>query len=184
MNDPEFIPRAEVILEKGTDRVRFKREGLGKYTWRDIGSSYVLSDLNSAFLLAQLEGGEQITGARVAVWDAYRSALQSLSQTGRIQLAEVPPGNAHNGHIIWVKLRNAAERDALIQHLAREQIMGTFHYIPLHSAPAGRRYGVFAGEDQYTTRESERLLRLPIYSGFDAVDRVVGTVEQFFDQAQ
>ena len=184
VNDPAYIPRAEVILEKGTDRVRFKREGLGKYTWRDIGSSYVLSDLNAAFLLAQLEGGERITRARLATWNAYRTALQPLNRAGKLQLAEIPPDNAHNAHIIWIKLRELAERDALIEHLASARIMGTFHYIPLHSAPAGPKYGTFSGVDNHTTRESERILRLPIYSGFAAVERVVGCIEHFFDTAE
>lgn len=181
VNDAAFIPRAEIILEKGTDRVRFKREGRGKYTWMDIGSSYVLSDLNCAFLMAQFEGGAQLTRGRLATWHAYRAALEPLHRAGKIELPPLRSGDEHNGHIAWFKARDVSQREALIEHLAAAGIMATFHYIPLHSAPAGPRFGRFAGEDRFTTRESERLLRLPIYSGFDSVERVVGCVARFFD---
>ena len=180
INDERFISRAEVIHEKGTDRARFTRGEVDKYTWRDTGSSYVLGELNAAFLVAQLEHGAEVTADRLATWHSYRELLAPLADEGRIDIAETPVGVRHNGHLFWVKAADAAERASLLDHLDAAGVHATFHYVPLHSAPAGRRFGRFAGDDVHTTRESERLLRLPLFFGLNETDRVAAAVRDFY----
>lgn len=180
INDPAFIERAEIILEKGTNRIKFRRGGESKYTWCDLGSSYVLSDLNCGFLLAQLEAGREITEDRLNTWEQYRGYLQDLADREVLEIPRAYEPDQHNGHIFWVKLKDADARNHLMTFLHDLNIMATFHYIPLHSAPAGPRYGRFSGQDRYTTIESQRLLRLPMYHGFRDVDRVVGAIYDYF----
>lgn len=180
VNDPGDVERAEILLEKGTDRTRFMRGEVDRYTWQDIGSSFLLGELNAAFLLAQLERAEEITRDRRASWDEYGSAFVDLARRGAVEVPSIPPRCEHNAHIFWIKLADLRERTALIEHLRERRIDAVFHYVPLHSAPAGRRHGRFCGDDRWTTRESERLLRLPLHHGFDQVDRVATAVEEFY----
>ncbi len=180
VNDPRFIKRAEVIWEKGTDRVRFFRGEIDKYTWRDIGSSYVLGELSAAFLLAQLEQSDAITEDRMRSWQEYREGLVPLAECGLIEIPEIPANCSHNGHIFWLKPKDLNERASLIEFLRGRSIHSVFHYVPLHSTPAGERYGRFAGEDRTTIRDADRLLRLPLYYGFDQVERVIDAVKTFY----
>lgn len=182
INDPALIERAEIIREKGTDRSKFLRGQVDKYTWVDLGSSFLPSELNAAYLLAQLDVADEINESRLACWRHYHESFMALAAEERIELPYVPPACVHNAHMYYIKCRDAEERAQLIAHLNAHDIGAVFHYIPLHSAPAGRRFGRFCGEDVYTTRESERLLRLPMYYGltFDDVDRVVSAVYDFY----
>ncbi len=177
INDPELVRRAEIILEKGTDRMRFFRGEVDRYTWQDLGSSYVLGELQAAFLLAQLESAEKITSDRRGTWEAYREAFADCIKAGKFEIAEPPEGCQHNGHIFWIKLRDERTRDHMIGALDRRGVHSVFHYVPLHSSPAGHRYGRFSSDDVVTTRDAHRLLRLPIFFGFDEVDRVVAAVK-------
>jgi dTDP-4-amino-4,6-dideoxygalactose transaminase len=181
-NDPRFVERAEIIREKGTDRSRFYRGQVDKYTWVDIGSSILPSEINAAYLLAQLEIHEQITAWRMKRWNQYNAALQDLKTAGKIDLPTVTAGCKHNAHMYYIKCRDIAERTALTAFLKQREINAVFHYIPLHSAAAGRRFGRFHGEDRYTTRESERLLRLPMYYGLTAedCDTVIHALHEFY----
>ena len=163
LNRPELIERAEIIREKGTDRSRFFRGQVDKYTWLDIGSSFLPSELNAAYLLAQLERHRQITAARMARWNQYRDGLKDLADNGRLEVMHVPGDRTHNAHMFYVKAGDPEERAALAAWLKEREILAVSHYVPLHSAKAGLKFGRFHGEDRYTTRESERLLRLPLY---------------------
>lgn len=180
INDSSLCERAEMIIEKGTDRSRFFRGEVDKYTWQDIGSSFVLSELNAAFLYAQLESAAEITADRLAIWDRYLELLQPLAASGHVELPEVPGICRHNGHMFWLKLENEEVRSQLISFLERRSISSVFHYVPLHSAPAGRRFGRLAGVDHSTTSGAERLLRVPLFYGFRDVVRVVEAIEAFF----
>ena len=162
--------RAEIIREKGTNRSQFFRGMVDKYTWVDYGSSYLPSELNAAYLYGQLQIAEEINAARLHSWELYRKALSPLEAEGRIELAHIPEGCAHNAHMFWLKAKDLEERTALISYLKSRDISAVFHYVPLHSAPAGRRFGRFHGEDRYTTAESDRLLRLPMYYGLTDED--------------
>ena len=179
-------PRAEVIREKGTNRARFLRGQVDKYTWEDLGSSYLPSELNAAYLYGQLEMADEINAARLHSWDLYRQGLAPLHDAGRIDWQTVPEGCQHNAHMFYIKARDLAERTALIAYLKAHGVGSVFHYVPLHSAAAGLRFGRFHGEDRYTTRESERLLRLPMYYGLaDAdVEKAVDTVAAFYREAR
>ena len=163
LNDPRMVERAEIIREKGTDRSRFYRGQVDKYTWVDIGSSFLPSELNAAYLLAQLEQRAAIAAARMARWEQYEAGLAPLEESGLIERMKVPADRVHNAHMYYIKLRSLEERSRLIAYLAEHDICAVFHYIPLHSAAAGLKYGRFAGEDRYTTALSERLLRLPMF---------------------
>ena len=182
INDPAYLERAEILREKGTDRSKFYRGQVDKYTWVDFGDSYLPSELNAAYLWAQLEMAEEINEDRIRSWNAYFDALKPLAEEGRLELPVVPEGCVHNGHLFFIKCRDLAERTALIQWLKEREIMAVFHYVPLHSAAAGRKFGRFAGEDRYTTAESDRLLRLPMYFGLqeENVARVVGALMDFY----
>lgn len=163
INDPTLIERAEIIREKGTNRSQFFRGQVDKYTWRDLGSSYLMSDLQAAYLWAQLENADQINQRRLALWQNYYQALQPFAAQGRITLPTIPTDCQHNAHMFYLKLRDQQDRDQLITWLKEAEILSVFHYIPLHSSPAGLQFGEFNGEDRYTTVESERLVRLPMY---------------------
>lgn len=184
LNDPHMVERAEIIREKGTDRSRFYRGQVDKYTWVDIGSSFLPSELNAAYLLAQLEQRASITAARMARWEQYDAGLAPLEQRGLIERMKVPADCVHNAHMYYIKLRSLEERSRLIAFLAEHDICAVFHYIPLHSATAGLKYGRFVGEDRYTTALSERLLRLPMFYELTEADcaRVIETISAFFEK--
>ncbi len=184
VNDEKFVRRAETLLEMGTNRMELMRGNVKEYTWLDIGSSYALSDVNAAFLLAQLEAGEGVTSQRVKTWEHYYTALAPLRDAGRIELPELRDVMGHNGHLFWIKLADGDERARMIDHLAARDISALSHFVPLHSSPAGRRYGRFSGDDRFTTRDAARLLRLPIYQGFSAIDRVAEAVAGYFAQGR
>ncbi len=176
------IEDAEIFREKGTDRSKFYRGQVDKYRWQNYGSSYLPSELNAAYLYAQLELADEITAARLAIWNQYHERLAPLGKAGKITLPYVPEHCVHNGHMFYIKTADLAERTELIDYLKEKGIMAVFHYVPLHSAPAGLKFGRFSGEDRYTTRESERLLRLPLYYGLKAeeVDYIADQVLQFY----
>lgn len=180
INDPALVARAEMVLEKGTDRRNFIRGEVDRYTWKDIGSAYALDDIRGAFLLAQLENSRETTDQRVALWQAYHSGLSDLAEAGRIELPQVPPDCAINGMIFWLKTARADQRDRLIAALAARQIHSVFHYVPLHSADAGRRFGRFHGADRHTSDDVARLVRLPMYSGLTEIDRITDAIRDFF----
>ncbi|WP_338670584.1 dTDP-4-amino-4,6-dideoxygalactose transaminase [Pantoea dispersa] len=163
INEAKLIERAEIIREKGTNRSQFFRGQVDKYTWRDIGSSYLMADLQAAYLWAQLEAAERINQQRLRLWQNYYDALQPLAASGRIALPAVSASCRHNAHMFYLKLRDSEDRQALINWMKEAEILTVFHYIPLHSSPAGTRFGRFHGTDAFTTRESERLLRLPLF---------------------
>lgn len=182
LNDERFIQRAEIIREKGTNRSQFFRGMVDKYTWVDLGSSYLPSEIQAAYLWGQLEMADVITANRLATWNAYQDAFADLQADGKLVLPTIPADCQHNGHMFYLKCRDLAERTGLLAHLKQNEIMAVFHYVPLHSAPAGQKYGRFHGEDRYTTAESERLLRLPLWYGMeqDARNRVIDAVRAFY----
>jgi dTDP-4-amino-4,6-dideoxygalactose transaminase len=180
VNDAAHVDCAEIIWEKGTDRRRFMRGQVDKYTWQALGSSYVLSELNSAFLLAQLENGELLTANRLRSWNEYHSLLRPLVDRGLIEISHIPSDCVHNGHTFWIKTRSASEQAELIAFLAQHSIQAVFHYVPLHSAPGGERFGRFCGEDLYTTSGAGRLVRLPLFFEFEQAARVVQVVGSFY----
>ena len=182
LNRPELVERAEILREKGTDRARFFRGQVDKYTWVDIGDSFLPSELNAAYLWGQLEVADEINADRLNSWHAYEAAFRDLAAAGKVELPTVPAGCVHNAHMFYLKCRDLAERTALIRFLKERDILAVFHYVPLHSAPAGLKYGRFAGEDVYTTRESDRLVRLPMYYGLTEADRnaVIAAVRDFY----
>lgn len=167
VNDPELVGRAEILQEKGTNRLKFFRGEIDKYTWVDLGSSWVVNEMTTAFLYAQLEEAEDLTVRRLSRWQSYQQALQPLVDRGYAELPQVPADCIHNGHIFYLKVADEPERTRLIDHLKRNGVHAVFHYVPLHSAPAGLAYGRFTGEDRWTTRESERLVRLPLFSDLE-----------------
>jgi dTDP-4-amino-4,6-dideoxygalactose transaminase len=171
IRDEEPIETAEIYREKGTDRSRFFRGQVDKYTWVDWGSSFLPSDMLAAYLWAQLERADEIDEDRLRTWRFYRQAFEPLADDGRIELQHIPEGCVHNAHMFYLKCRDLADRAAFIAHMKDHGVQCVFHYIPLHSAPAGQRFGEFVGEDRHTTVESERLVRLPLYYGMDAHDR-------------
>lgn len=182
INRPEQIEDAEIIREKGTDRSRFFRGQVDKYTWVNIGSSFLPSDINAAYLMAQLEMADEINENRLQSWARYNEGLQDLVQEGVIELPYIPEECAHNAHMFYIKTKDMEERKALISYLKERDIAAVFHYVPLHSAPAGLRFGRFHGEDRYTTKESERLLRLPMYYNLSESDqqKVIDAVHGFY----
>lgn len=174
--------RAEIIREKGTNRSQFFRGQVDKYTWMDLGSSYLPSELNAAYLWAQLSVEEKIYNNRMESWNQYWSGLQVLKEAGKIELQTIPEECRHNAHMFYIKAKDLDERTRLITYLKEQGIQAVFHYIPLHTAPAGKKYGEFRGEDIYTTKESERLLRLPLYYGMDSSDikYIVDKIKHFY----
>ena len=182
IRDPEKISEAEILREKGTNRSQFFRGQIDKYTWVDYGSSFLPSELNAAYLMAQLDQADAINHARLARWEQYYRLLSPLAAEGRIELPVIPKDCVHNAHMFYIKTRDLEERQALIQALREQGILAVFHYIPLHSSPAGKKFGRFHGEDRYTTRESERLLRLPMHYSLteENVNDVVSVIEEFY----
>ncbi|MDD6207338.1 MAG: dTDP-4-amino-4,6-dideoxygalactose transaminase [Clostridiales bacterium] len=182
LSKPEDIEEAEIIREKGTNRSKFFRGQVDKYTWVAAGSSYLPSEINVAYLWAQLLEAEKINENRMQSWNRYYQSLLPLSQAGLIELPVVPKDCIHNAHMFYLKAKDLEERDALIRYLKENGIIAVFHYIPLHTSSAGKQYGRFYGEDVYTTKESERLLRLPMYYGLKEEDqnKVVNTIKKFY----
>jgi dTDP-4-amino-4,6-dideoxygalactose transaminase len=182
LRDETLAERAEIIREKGTNRSKFWRGQVDKYTWMDIGSSYLPSEFNAAYLSVQLERMEEINADRLRTWDRYYEALKPLAEKGLIDLPYIPQDCEHNAHMFYIKVKDLEERGALIERLKRREITAVFHYIPLHSSPAGKRFGYFHGADKWTTKESERLLRLPLYYGLEAADleRVTEVIHEFY----
>lgn len=182
INDDTYNLRAEILREKGTNRSAFFRGEVDKYTWVDFGDSYLPSELNAAYLWAQLSHAEEILKNRVDLWSFYKKELQFVENEGKAELPYVPTECEHNGHMFYLKLDNLNERTKFIDYMRGKGIYCVFHYVPLHSAPAGRKYGRFAGEDIYTTRESERLVRLPLYYGMSEQDRlfIVSQIKEYF----
>lgn len=182
INDPAYNEQAEILREKGTNRAKFFRGQVDKYTWVDFGDSYLPSELNAAYLWAQLEKADEINNDRLATWNAYREAFQPLADAGRVELPTIPEGCAHNAHMFYIKCKDLVERSALIAHLKGCGVQAVFHYVPLHSAPAGLKFGCFHGEDVYTSAESDRLVRLPMYYGLTEEDRktVIAAVKSFY----
>ena len=182
IKDPAKIEEAEILREKGTNRSVFLRGQIDKYTWVNYGSSYLPSDMNAAYLWAQLKEADKINNDRLASWQKYYDAFEELEKEGFVQRPIVPAECKHNAHMFYLKAKDLEERTALISFLKQNDILAVFHYIPLHSAPAGQKFGVFHGEDEYTTAESERLLRLPMYYGLtdEDIDKVIDTVIKFY----
>ena len=182
INNAAYNEKAEILREKGTDRSKFFRGQVDKYTWVDIGDSYLPSEINAAYLWAQLQKAEEINDFRLRVWDRYWKGLVDLRDAGMVDLATIPAECRHNAHMFYVKCKDLAERTALIKYLKEHDVNAVFHYVPLHSAPAGRKYGRFEGEDVYTTKESERLVRLPMYYGLtdEDQDKVIAAVRGFY----
>lgn len=182
INDAAYNERAEILREKGTNRSKFFRGQVDKYTWVDFGDSYLPSEMNAAYLWAQLEKADEVNENRLATWHAYWEAFAPLQKAGLVELPTVPEGCVHNAHMFYLKLKNLQERTAFIQYMKEKGIGCVFHYVPLHSAPAGVKFGRFDGEDVYTTAESDRLVRLPMYYGMLKEDcqSVVSAVNTFF----
>lgn len=184
IRDVGNIEKAEIIREKGTNRSKFFRGEIDKYSWVEQGSSYLPSELNAAYLWGQLEAAEIIYEDRMRSWDTYRDQLSLLAERGCIELPVVPEHCVHNAHMFYIKTRDLEERTQLIQHLKGHEIGAVFHYIPLHSSEAGKRFGRFHGEDRYTTKESERLLRLPMYFNMkpEDIDTTVKHIVDFYNK--
>ncbi|MCM1063931.1 MAG: dTDP-4-amino-4,6-dideoxygalactose transaminase [Eubacterium sp.] len=182
IRDEKDVEAAEIIREKGTNRSKYFRGQIDKYTWVNYGSSYLPSDMNAAYLYAQLEIADQINEARLALWNRYRENLTPLAEAGKIELPTVPEGCVHNAHMFYIKAAGLEERTAFLAYMKENGILSVFHYIPLHTAPAGQKFGRFHGEDRYTTRESERLARLPMYYGLtlEQVDEICDRVKKFY----
>lgn len=182
IRDQKNIEEAEIIREKGTNRSKFYRGQIDKYTWVNYGSSYLPSDMNAAYLYAQLEIADKINEARLVLWNRYYRNLKPLEEAGKLELPAVPEGCVHNAHMFYVKTKDIQERTDFIAWLKENGIMSVFHYIPLHTAPAGLKFGRFHGEDRYTTRESERLARLPMYYGLEeeTVDYICEKIGEFY----
>ncbi|RTF74959.1 dTDP-4-amino-4,6-dideoxygalactose transaminase [Serratia marcescens] len=183
INDERFIKRAEILREKGTDRSQFLRGQVDKYTWVDFGSSFLPGELQSACLWGQLELADEINDNRLATWHKYYASFAPLAEKGLLTLPTIPADCEHNAHMFYVKLKDIEQRTQFIAHLKACGVMAVFHYIPLHSAPAGKVFGTFIGEDNYTTRESERLVRLPLYYKMTDADqnKVIESVVRFFE---
>ncbi len=182
VNDHSLLERAEIIREKGTDRSKFFRGQIDKYTWVDLGSSYLPSELQAAYLWGQLEKSQQINNHRLALWKLYYDRLIPLECSEKIELPKIPVNCKHNGHMFYIKMKDRIQRDQLISYLRENEIGSAFHYVPLHSSIAGEKFGIFFGEDKSTTRESERLLRLPLFFGMKEqdVEYVAKVVTNFF----
>lgn len=182
IKDAANVEKAEILREKGTNRSKFFRGQIDKYTWVEFGSSYLPSDMNAAYLYAQLEMAEEINDARLAIWNQYYDGLSELKEAGKIDLPFVPEHCVHNAHMFYIKAKDLEERTAFIDFMKANGILSVFHYIPLHTAPAGLKYGRFHGEDVYTTKESERLARLPLYYGLkeEEVSYIISKVKEFY----
>ena len=183
VNDPALAERAEMIREKGTNRRKFFCGQVDKYSWVDIGSSYLPSEITAAFLWAQMEKAREITARRKALWDQYLEALRPLAEEGLLELPVISDGCGHNAHLFYIKLKDQEQRDGFIRYAAGQGVCCVFHYVPLHSSRAGAVFGRFHGEDRFTTRESARLVRLPLFADLrdDDIARIVRVVRKFVE---
>lgn len=182
LNDATLIERAEIIREKGTNRSQFFRGQVDKYTWRDIGSSYLMSDIQAAYLWGQLEHAKQINQRRLVLWNCYYQSLTPLADSKRIELPTIPADLIHNAHMFYIKLRDVDDRDAFINHMKNSDILTVFHYVPLHTCSMGEKFGRFSGEDRFTRSQSERLVRLPLFYNLTDADqqKVINATLSFF----
>ena len=183
INNNDYFPKAEIYREKGTDRSQFFRGEIDKYTWVDNGSSYLPSELTMAFLLSQLENINHIISERIDKWNLYLKLFKESNLNTYLEFPNIPDECKHNGHIFWIKTKDLTQRQRLIEYLKSLGISSVFHYVPLHSSPAGKRFGRFCGQDNFTTRESERLLRLPLYYGIskEEIEYVFESVGGFYN---
>lgn len=184
INNPQYIERAEILREKGTNRTQFYRGQVAKYNWIDFGDSYLQSDLNAAYLWAQLEMADEINENRLKTWHTYYAAFKPLEEKGIITLPVIPEGCVHNAHMFYLKCRDLDTRQAYIRFMKENDILCVFHYVPLHSAPAGLKFGRFEGKDEYTTADSDRLVRLPMYYNIAPEDlhAVISKTLEFFGE--
>lgn len=182
INDPQFIERAEIIREKGTNRSQFFRGMVDKYTWSDIGSSYLPSELQAAYLYAQLEQSEYINQFRLNIWHKYFHQLKKLADEELLFLPTIPKECSHNAHMFYIKVRNLQQRTLLLSYLKDHGILAVFHYVPLHSSSFGTKVSSFHGDDVFTTQESEKLIRLPLYLGLQdtEIDKIIKTIFSFY----
>jgi dTDP-4-amino-4,6-dideoxygalactose transaminase len=182
INDEKFIQRAEIIREKGTNRSLFFRGMVDKYSWVDVGSSYLMNDVSAAYLWGNLEKADEINDDRLSTWQKYYDELKDLEDKGFIELPKIPDECVQNAHMFYIKVKDLEERTALLEYLKENKINAVFHYVPLHSAPAGVKFGRFEGEDIYTTSESERLIRLPMYYGLsgEEITLIAKNIFEFF----
>jgi dTDP-4-amino-4,6-dideoxygalactose transaminase len=184
INDEQFIQRAEIIREKGTNRSLFFRGMVDKYSWVDIGSSYLMNDVSAAYLWGNLECADEITQDRLTSWQIYYKGLKSLEEKGLIILPTIPDGCIHNAHMFYIKVKNIEERTDLIEYLKQNDINVVFHYVPLHSAPAGVKFGRFDRDDIFTTKESERLVRLPMFYSLEKekINQIVRIISEYYQK--
>lgn len=184
INDQRFIQRAEILREKGTNRSLFFKGMVDKYTWVDIGSSMLPSEIQAAYLYAQMEQAQEINHSRLSIWNNYQNAFSKHQAAGAIELPSIPSDCRHNAYMFYVKLSDVDVRDQFITHMKNQNILTVFHYLPLHSTVAGRQFSHFYGEDKYTTKESEKLVRLPLFFNLkkEEVDRVIRVACDFFDK--
>ena len=182
IKDEKFFEKAEIVREKGTNRSKFLRGQIDKYTWVDFGLSYLPSDMNAAYLYAQLERADEINKNRLESWNMYYEGLRDLAKQGKIELPYIPDECSHNAHMFYIKCKDLDERTRLISYLKKNNINSVFHYVPLHSSQAGSRFGRFNGEDQFTTKESERLVRLPMYYNLQKQDilYIIESISSFY----
>lgn len=183
INNERFIERAEILREKGTNRAKFFRGQVDKYTWVDIGDSFLPSEMNAAYLWGQLQKATIIFNDRMKTWDAYYQSFKKFADSRVFEIPTIPENCEHNAHMFYIKCRGLEERQRFIEYMRNNGIGCVFHYIPLHSAPAGLRFGRFNGKDVYTTKESERLVRLPLFYGLtkEQIDLVVTMTTKFFE---
>ncbi|MDF2153925.1 dTDP-4-amino-4,6-dideoxygalactose transaminase [Vibrio sp. CAU 1672] len=186
INDQRFVERAEIVREKGTNRSQFFRGMVDKYTWVDLGSSLLPSEIQAAYLWAQLENAEQINQKRLQDWQRYYDALMPYSRTHGVELPSLSAGCQHNAHMFYLKLRDINQRSYFIKQLKEREVLSVFHYVPLHSSPAGRQFGEFSGEDRFTTKESERLVRLPMFFNLteDEQVQIIEVVKLVLDEME
>lgn len=182
IKNPEKVLEAEIIREKGTNRSQFFRGEVDKYSWQEAGSSYLPSELNAAYLWAQLEEADAVNARRLALWKQYYEELSLLADAGNIELPTIPKECVHNAHMFYIKVRDLQQRTEVLEYLKTHGIGAVFHYVPLHNAPAGRKYGYFYGTDRYTTKESDRLIRLPMYDGLtpEQIHYIAETLSDFW----
>lgn len=185
INDERFINRAEIIREKGTNRSQFFRGMVDKYSWVDIGSSYLINDISAAYLWGQLDKIDEIQQDRIKSWNNYYNGLKELEQKKLFDLPRIPSNCENNAHMFYIKVKDFEQRTALLDYLKGNDIWAVFHYVPLHSAPAGKKFGKFDGKDEFTTKESERIIRLPMYYGLNDsdIEYIVKTIECFFGES-
>lgn len=184
INNPVFLEKAEILREKGTNRSKFFRGQVDKYTWVDFGDSYLPSEINAAYLWPQLMIADEINCNRLSIWNEYYRAFSPLAEGGEIEIPHVPKECVHNAHMFYIKLKTLQDRTAFISHMKEKEILCVFHYVPLHSAPAGLKFGRFDGVDEYTTKDSERLVRLPLYYGLSEEDQsyIIQSALEFFEK--